>query len=295
VKISIEFAGPGSSLEVVSAPSELGLSVGVTYSTLTDFEAVDKKGNKMSFSRAVAGDLLKLVGDPMEYSITEVQDTALVIGEGLPSSTLRTGFEIRSLSSKLFTEMNERLQTFTTSRVLLRKNGFNEDVEAVDSAVTAAILPGRNFLSSRNQARRMVSDLLSLLTTNTTRDDEHNASIPTAADNLDAILAAYGPIAAVDAVSALVMAFLDRKYDRAADLLRGGRMLDLFRTNDETGSYGGAVMSASRTVTKDLPRSDRTLDEVYDGSGGITTNVVETYDADEDFSDIEDQFEEPFI
>jgi hypothetical protein len=72
-------------------------------------------------------------------------------------------------------------------------------------------------------------------------------------------------------------------------------MLDLYKTNDETGSYGGAVMSASRTVTKDLPRADRTLDEVYDGSGGVSTNVVETFDADEDFSDIEDQPEEPFV
>jgi hypothetical protein len=48
-------------------------------------------------------------------------------------------------------------------------------------------------------------------------------------------------------------------------------------------------------VTKDLPRADRTLDEVYDGSGGVSTNVVETFDADEDFSDIEDQPEEPFV
>lgn len=295
VEISIETANPGSSLEVVSAPAELGLSVGVTYSTLTDFEAADKKGNKMSFSRAVAGDLLKLVGSPIEYTISEVQDTKLVLEEGLPSSTLRIGFEVRSLSAKLYTDMNERLQTYTTSRNLLRKSKFNEGVEAIDNAVTAATLPGRNFIASRNQARRVVAELLSLLTTSTNRDDEYDIDVPVAADNLEAILEAYSPIGRVDAVDALIDAFLDRKYDRSSDLLQQGRMLELYRTNDETGSYGGAVIASARTVSKDLPRPHRTLDEVYDGSGGVSTNVVETFDADEDFSDIEDQPEEPFI
>lgn len=294
VKISSPSAGPNSFLEVVSDYLDLGLSAQKVYSTLYEFQAKDKKGNTLSFDNAVAGDLLRVIGDPTEYPVTGVEGDTLEIGGGLPSTAVETGFEIRSLSAKLFSAMSESLQTFTTSRNLLRKNDFNEDVEAISVAVTAATLPGRNFIAARNQARRLVADLLSILTQERPREDEYTATIPPSSYVLADILSAYSPIGRVDAVDALVDMLLERKYDRAADLFRQGSMLDLYRTTDETGSYAGAVLAASRTVTRDLPTPSRDLEDVWEQNGGLSYARSETFDADEDFEDIEDQPEAPF-
>jgi hypothetical protein len=286
VIIYVTDAGPSTSLTVVSAPTELDLLPGTVYSSLLTFEAVDKLGNKLDFANAVAGDLLRVVGQS-EVSISAVQGTTLTLETGLPSNTLGVGFEVRSLSAREYSELNAQLQTFTTSPSLLKKNRFDEGVEAIDNAVTTAVLPGQNFLASRNQAKRMVADLLSILTDQYLRTSEYSTLVTVNIDNLSSTLAGYSAVA-VPSVDSLFEALLDRKYDRSADLLRSGQFTGFFNTTDETGSYSGAVLSASRAVVKDLPNASRTrIDFLNRRDLAVASSTVP--DAEEDFSDVDNE------
>lgn len=290
VKIAVTNAGPGSYLEVVSAPAELSLTAGVIYSTIPVFEAVDKLGNKLSFTGVVPGDLLRVVGQT-EVVISEVQnDTTLVLETGLPSTSVGVGFEIRSAAAKAYTVFNASLSTFTSSRNLLKKNNFDKGVEAIDNACTAAILPGQNFVSSRNQAKRMVSDLLAILTSDLLRTDEYTTTVTPDPNNLSDLLASY-EAPTVQEVTDLIEAFVDRKYDRAASLLRGGSFTEFYATTDETASFGGAVMAASRSVVKDLPQASRTRFDFLN-QRDLARSKLTTTDAEEDFSDTENQTED---
>lgn len=287
VRVSVTDAGPGSSLAVVSAPVELGLAAGTVYSSIPMFEAVDKLGNKLSFTGVVPGDLLRVVGQT-EVSISEVlNDTSLVLESGLPSTTIGVGFEIRSAAAKAYTAFNASLVTFTESGNLLKKNNFDKGVEAIDNACTSAILPGQNFVASRNQAKRMVADLLSILTADLLRVDEYTTSVPVIAGNLNDLLASYeAPV--VEEVGHIIEAFQDRKYERALSLLREGRFTDFYATTDETASFSGAVMDASRSVVKDLPRVSRTRADFLNHRD-IAIGKQTLKDAEKDFSDTENQ------
>ncbi len=288
VRISLESAGPGSYLEVVSAPTELEVPVGVVYSSIPQFEAVDKLGAKLAFSGVVPGDLLRIVGDSTEYAVVEVQDgTRLVLDQGLPSSVNGAGFEIRSAASQSYKLLNSRLTTYVTSPNLLRKNNFHQGVEAIDNAVTLAVLPGRNFIASRNQARRMVADLLSILSTDLKRQDEYDASVPEAPTTLADILAEYSA-PEVPALDNILDTLKERKYERAAALLQQARITEFYDTDDETASYGGALMSTSRAVVNDLPRPSRTRRDFLD-QRDIANESLTTTDAGFDFSDTEDE------
>lgn len=290
VRISVMSAGPRSSLTVVSAPLELGLVTGTVYSSIPVFEAVDKSGPKLSFSGVVPGDLLRVVGQT-EVVITEVQnETTLVLETGLPSTTIGVGFEIRSAAARSYTTFNASLTTFTESRNLLKKNNFDQSVEAIDNACTLAILPGQNFVASRNQARRMVSDLLSILTADLLRESEYTTSVPTNPNNLSDLLVSY-EAPSVEEVNHLIEAFQDRKYERALALLREGRFTEFYATTDETASFGGAVMDASRLVVKDLPQVSRTRFDFLNRRDIAVAKQTLT-NAEEDFSDTENQPED---
>lgn len=289
VQIAITSAGPNSYLTVVSAPSELGLTAGTVYSAIPSFEAVDKLGNKLSFTGVLPGDFLRVVGQD-EVVISDVQDTLLTLETGLQSTFTKVGFEIQSASARAFNTFNASLTTFTNSRNLLKKNNFDEDVSAIDNACTSAILPGQNFLSSRNQAKRMVSDLLSILTSTLLRSDEYSATVTINPNNLSDLLDTYGA-AAIEVVDNILEAFSDRKYDRAATLLRACKFVDFYGTNEETGSFSGAVMNASRLVVKDLPNVSNTRHDFL-AQRDIATSTLESTDAEEDFSDTDDQPED---
>lgn len=290
VEISITDAGPGSYLTVVSAPFELGLSAGSVYSSIPTFEAVDKVGSKLDFTGVVPGDLLRVVGRS-EVEITEVQGTTtLVLATGLPSNTKGVGFEIRSAAAQAYTELNASLTTFIESRNLLKKNNFDKGVEAIDNACTSAVLPGQNFISSRNQAKRLVADLLSILTSDLLRTDEYTTTVTPNPDNLSDLLASY-EVSAVPQVDNLIEAFLDRKYDRAVSLLRGGSLIDFYSTTDETASFSGAVMKSSRDVVKDLPGVSRTRFDFLN-QRDLARSQSGQPDAEEDFSDVESEPED---
>jgi hypothetical protein len=261
VTLSSSNSSRGSSLRVVSGPSELGFAVGTVYGSVPHFEAVDRSGNRASFADLAApGDVLSVVGGG-SVAIDNVNSTTLGLAEGLPSNTERVAFEIQSASAISYDELVEDLETYTNSSQLLRKHGFDVDLDELDVALTRALLPGQNFLASRNQAKRVTADLLSILTSNPRRADEYTTRVPTASLSLETILSTYTP-AAVPEVDSLLDTFLERKYSRAVKLLQSGKIQEFFDTDEETGSFAGNLMSTSRDVVRDFPAQATTVEEV---------------------------------
>lgn len=283
VILAVSDASFGSSLNLTEVPSEFGVTTGIRYSSLPEFEAVTTRGEALSFEGVVAGDLLRLAGSNEEYEITEVNDTRLTVDGGLASNLQGYGFEIRGAAGARYETLEAQLRTFTTSAVLLKKNRFDTDVEAIANAVTRATLPGQAFTATINQAQRLVADLISLLSTNTSRESEYSVTIPVASYNLEDILSSYSATE-VRALDHVIEMFLSRKYERAVKLLRRGSLADFFATTDETGSFSGAVLKASRDVLGDLPAESSDLGDVesrYDRAVGL----IDVGDEDDDFSD----------
>lgn len=282
-RISSTSVDTSSAIQVTGA-AEIATATGTQYGSISQFEAVDKQGNKLSFDGVVAGDLLRLVTS-VEREIVEAYSEYIVLDEGLPSNLTGIGFEIEGHSAKAYGELHADLQTFTDSSSLLKKNGFDEDLEAVDNALTAAVLPGRNFASSRNKAKQVLSDLLSILTDQPRRSDEYTAQIPTAALNLESILSGY-TVPTVPAFDSVIDAFLERKYGRAVDLLKEGDLDEFFGTDEETGSYAGSVMAASRKVGNDLP-SQASSAHIVDNEMNLASGFSNGLDAELNFDDTE--------
>jgi len=286
VKISSTRTDSLSSVEVVSAHSGLGLSAGKVVGSHNRFEAVNREGVKLKFSSIIEGDFLRLIGSSEEHEIAEVDGTTLVLSSTLPSTTEKAGFEISSGTARSYSSLSEKLTTYTTSRVLLKKHKFDESLDTLDSVLTSALLPGQNFASSRNRAMQVLADLISLLTDNPQRTSEYSREIPDSAMNLTSILQSYTTPVIV-ALDQLIDTFLDRKYERAINLLQSGRVSDFFGTNEETGSFGGAVMSASRSVFNDLPTSATQASVVEEELNIVEAVELNGLDPDTDFSDTE--------
>lgn len=263
----------GSSLGVVSGPSELGFSVGTVYGSLLGFEAVDKSGNLLDFGDlASAGDILDIAG-LSDVAIDNVNSTTLTLVSGLASNVARKAFEIRSVAAVAYNSLAADLETYASSRQLLQKHGFDVDLDELDVALTRALLPGQNFTSNRNQAKQVAADLLSIMTSSPRRTDEYTTDIPVAALDLETLLSTFSP-GVVSEVDSLLDTFLERKYGRSVKLLQSGKIREFFATNEETGSHAGAMMSASRQVVRDMP-AQATTDEEVDASVNlyVTTSV----------------------
>lgn len=285
LRISSQSAGTNSAL-LFSGASELGLPATTQRGSIRTVEAADRLGNLFTLNLAKPGDLLRLVGSQDEYDIEAVDGTTLTLTQGLPSNTSKAGFEIRRGAAKSFEALNARLTTFTSSAQLLKLNKFDEGVEELVNALIAAALPGQNSASSRTRANKLTMDLLSILTEDLSRADEYSVSQRVGPDTLLGILQSYS--APADAsLTALVKMFTERRYDRAVDLLLRGKLSEFFSTTEETGSYGGAMLKSSKTSLNDLPRSPTTQFSV-ERAMNSASRVVETVDAEEDFSDTED-------
>jgi hypothetical protein len=284
VRVSTSKKSRGSSLEVVSRPDELGFPVGVVKGSIQRFEAVDKFGNRLSFDGVFPGDILDIAGLP-DTTIDNVNGDELVLNAGLPSDTEGEAFEIRGSAAVQYEGLTSDLITFTTSRRLLKQHGFDEDLDELDVALTRALLPGQNFASSRNQAKRLTADLLSILTSQPRRSDEYSTDVPTAPLDLESILQEFNP-PQVGEIDSLVDTFLDRKYERSARLLQSGKIQEFFGTNEETGSFAGAVLQGSRKVVQDLPALPVT-DEEVDSEVNVSYGSADSIDAEFNLGDSE--------
>ncbi len=289
VKIESTNKGRGSSLEV-TGPSVFAFPTGVQLGTVPQFEAVDKFGNKLSFDGVVAVDLLRIVGSQTTFEIEAVNDTELVLKDpGLSSDVEDKGFEILSGSARKFETLNVGLTTFTASPSLLKKNGFDVNLDALDNALTVALLPGQSFVANRAQARRILADYLSILTSSPRRSGEYTVTIPTASLNLEDILLAY-TANVVSALDRVIESFQDRRYERATSLLLSGDLDGFFDTTEETGSFSGAVLAASRSVVNDLP--DNPSEQVAaERILNLATQSIDVPDAEIDFDDTLEELE----
>jgi hypothetical protein len=285
LRISSQSRGTNSAL-LFSGASEFELPSTTQRGSIKTVAAADRLGNLFTFSLAKPGDLLRLVGSRDEYEIEKVDGTTLTLVQGLPSNTSKAGFEIRRGAAKAFESLNSRLTTFTSSSQLLKLNKFDEGVDELTNAIISASLPGQNFASNRVRANRLTMDLLSILTDTLHRTDEYALEQRVGPDNLLDILRSYSATPSV-ALTSLVKMFTERRYDRAADLLLQGRMSEFFATTEESGSYGGSLMQSSRTALGDLPRTPTTQFSA-EREMNSATRVVETLDAEEDFSDTDD-------
>lgn len=280
VSISSNNTGRGSSIEVLSAPSELGVS-GTAYGTVYGFEAVNKLGRLLDLSSAAPGDFLDVVGED-EVNITAVDGTR-IITEGLPSNVNNVGFAIYGGGPRAFEDLSSDLDVFTMSPNLLSKYGFDEDLDALDAALTTAVVPGQSFKSGVVRAKSLLADLLSILVEEANRGDEYTQTIPTASTTLETILNGYSyePVPAVDS---LVEGLQERKYDRAADLLLSGNLEEFFSATSETASYAGYLTTSAKEAVKDLPNPQK-AEGLADLDTQLPISYTEDLDADEDFTD----------
>jgi hypothetical protein len=285
MKLASASTSRGSSIRVLSGPAELGFGTSLVKGSIPTFEAVDRSGNKLSFTGLVVeGDILDVAG-LAPVAITEVSGTLLTLSIGLAADVERRSFEVLSSAAVQYSELVGKLDTFINSRQLLKKHGFNQGLEALNDALARALIPGQNFASNRNQAKTISVDLLSILTGSPRRSDEYSTSVPTAALNLEDILGEYDPTR-VPEVDGILDLLLDRQYTRAANLLQSGRIREFFDTTEETASFPGAMMSAARQVVTDLPDRDGTQ-EGTDRGVNIATSAVEDTDPDHNLDDTE--------
>ena len=281
VLITGDTAVHGSEL-AVSALSDIGVAAATVYAQLPQFEAVTKLGEKLTFSGVVAGDRLKVTGQE-EVEISAVDGTVLTLSSPLPSNVANAPFQIRGASEKNFTELAEGLGTVLTSPSLLGNHKFNENLDALDVALTPALAVGQTFVSSLNRARGTLVDLLAALTTSPRREDEYSATVPDYGTSLEDVVSAYSA-GTVTGVDQFLNALNDRKYDRAADLLTRADIEGFFSTNEENASYAGALVETIRASSGDLP-SETTNEYNVDVSYDLPVTEEEVPDALDDFSD----------
>ena len=251
VKIETTSTARGTSLEVVSDSSDMGLSAGTVYGSMDSFEAIDKQGNLLSFSGVQAGDVLEVTGE-QRLTIAEIQDTLLVLSSSLPSYIDKRPFTIYSASALAYSELIDNLVTFMTSNELFSKYGFRVDLTALDTAISTVLSSGQGFASNTIRAKDIAGDLLGMLTTNHPRSEEYSAQIKTMPLNLETIISGYSA-QRITGFDTLLEGLADRKYTRAEALLLDGNLKDFFNTTAETASYSGAILNSARLVKQDLP------------------------------------------
>jgi hypothetical protein len=280
VRVSSSSTGFGTSVEAVSGPTEFGFPSGEQKGTIPQFEAVDKNGNLLDFSEAKVGDLLK-VPRSEEVAISAVDGAEISLETGLLSDLENSRFTIRTPESVNFEQTTERLsEVLNTS---LAVHNYDESLDELDAALTSAVLPGQNFAASRNRAKQFTADLVAALTSTPLRTDEYTAVIVPSAEPLADALADFAA-RSEPAVDSLLDAFSERKYDRAIDLLKRGDFAEFYQTDDETGSFSGAVLSSSRKVVLDLPSESGAQRDV-DNALNLASGSAVVPDADEEFDD----------
>jgi len=271
VVITSDSNAPGSAIRIVSAPAALGLPAGTTYGVLTQFEAVDQDGVPLTFTGVLPGDVLEL---DQEYTVVENFDQYLTVTPGIPSNTSRAQFNIFSSAYRSYKATTTDLQSFLTDRNYL----VNESLDKLDAVMSPIFASGKGLASSGARAKAMLKDLLCILVATAGRTPEHGVTIPPGT-TLEGILAAY-EAPEIPAVTQAIQGVSQAGYDRAADLMSDGDMTGLYNTDQETASYGGAVMSTLRDSAKDLPDRPVRTNDVADRSNTSSSSVERATDDD---------------
>lgn len=261
IQIESDSDSRGSSVEVVSGPAEMGFPTGVQYGSILYFEALDNHGAAQVFSNVEEGD--QLTTKYGTVTILGNEDGVLELSSGLPAADEKIQFEVRSAAASQYGELSESLTVWVKSKSLLRKYGFDESLDQLDSALSTVFASARGQQLVRRKARKMLVDLLSILTGEPLRADEYREPVPTASLNLKGILDAFSS-PDEDTVSTVLSTLEDRGFDRAAALLLEADLSEVFAANDETATYAGAITSAVRTALYDLPAVSGEYRDVQD-------------------------------
>jgi len=282
VKISSASDQPGSSIKVNSSPAIFDAPADEQYGEHQKMAAVDKDGNPVQLPDVAAGDVLQVddpvgggggdstTGEPGDGS-TEVgvvgvdADGNLILDGPIPSNYLDVRFRIIDPEARSYRRLKTALDEYVTQRSLLPKNGFDEDLEALDNALSSVVAVGSQIGPTKNRAITVATDLLEVRTNQPRRSGEYTTkrSGSRPAVNLETVLQGYSANY-IEAIKALIVGLRERKFDRAADLLTQARVLDFFQTNDYTASYSGQLMQAIRVSAADLPEPRRSAEEVDD-------------------------------
>jgi hypothetical protein len=281
VKISSKSTEAGSSIAAEVTPTELGLPTDTQFGTLPQFEAVNSRGALLSFDGVLEGDYLSVGGDVVE--ISAVASTLLSLASPISSDVEDAQFSITSRGYQAYDELKTGLDDLSSSKSLLGAYGFDESLDQLDAALSPMLAAGRGLSAPKSRATAMLAHLLSVMTSSPRRSSEYPTSIPTADSNIEDSLGAYDA-PAVDSVNRMIDGFQQRNYGRAVDLLVDGDVEGFFSTDEETASYGGAFMKASREALG-------TFDPVPNTFIGVGESVdvpLQEYEGE----DIEEEIEE---
>lgn len=258
VALSSKSIKQGAAIQVLSGPASLGFPSGKVVGGFSSFCAKSRAGDLLTFDGVEVGDLLHITGVG-DVEIASVADTVLGLASPIPATVKDAPFTIRSASIGVYSVLSTWLQEFLATTLSI--NRYNQNLDKLDAALTSALAVGQNFQSSRAAAKAAFAELVKLLET-----------VPPQLANYSAV-----PVSGVDRVTA---AFLDRRYDRAVDLLLSTRIRDFYATDEETGSYSGNMMAASRTAVQDLPSADSSehaIDEQLNVASSVVLGQPDTY------------------
>jgi hypothetical protein len=281
IQISSANAGRGSSIQVKQAPTQFGLPTEIQYGVTPDIEAVNENEEAMDLSALSSGDSSEA------GTVTAVSEdgTRATIAGGVSSGTVDLLF---SFSSKLGTDLKtmlDELDLIVESANVLGQRHFNENLDAIDVALTPLLTPGLGLQSNQNQAKTIIAQLISLLTSSPRRTDLYTTQIPVSEKNIEDTIKEYDA-PRVKALDSLLDSLNEFKFDRALQLLVTGQLEEFFSTTSETASFSGNLLAKSRAVVNDLPRRSRMPAKVE--REFQLGQFRETVDPEKDFSDAQD-------
>lgn len=273
LKIASKNAGPGSTVEIVSAPAQLGFPIGVRSGTVPEIIAVNANGEEMDMTGLVTG-------SSSGGMIVEGQgDSGVRIAGGVPSTLAGLRFSFTGFTENALDTMLRSLETMATSRSLLGQHGFDVDLTELDAALSPVLAPGATLQSNVGTAKRLLADLLSVLTSTPLRASEYShTTIQVLSPTMEGSVIAY-TAPRVPALDALVDTLNQFRFDRALSLLITGDLSAFFGTTHETASYAGAVVAASRQAYNDTPGQPQLLGDVEDSESELSA-VEQTFDGD---------------
>lgn len=263
LRVASKNVGPGSSVEVVASPVELGFPTGVQSGTVPSIEAVNAGGLTLDMSGLEPGD------NSGGMVVEAVSGSTVDIEGGVSSTMSGVRFAFIGAGGTALKAMLDALQTISQSRTLLLNHHFNVDVSAIDAAISPVLSPGVSLQSNVNTAKRLLADLLAVLTSTPRRAAEYASThLPVLSANIEASIKDF-TATRVPALDSLLDSLDQFRFDRALSLLITGDLSAFFGTTPDSASFAGAMLEASSTARGDLPNQPQTQSDVQDAEGAL--------------------------
>lgn len=265
VKITSTVTDATSSIELSGAYTFVGFMSNYAVGELPEVEATAD----LEAAGVEAGDEIEVDGTPNTVAAVSGNQATL----GTPIAPVSDApFSVTHSSRASYDLMVERISLLLNSRSYLDLHNFNVNLDALDAALSPVLAASEGLSTPRVKVRNMLRRLLTCMVETAQRSDEHGYS-PTGDLHFDTTLAAYEATPS-EAVDNILDALDEKHYDRATDLLLDGKFADFFEVSQETASYGGSVIDATKTVAKDLPELDSTMESI----SGVANSRTQVYE-----------------